>query len=397
MNRAICRTYQLGMKAAMKLVPWHTPEVTEGPGSISKAGEILKAKNLDRVLIVTGKHVGTSGILDGMITSLDEAGIFHCMYMGDSNPTDKNVEEGLGIFTQNSCNALIAVGGGSPMDCCKAIGARVARPKKNVEQMQGLFKVIKPIPDIIAIPTTAGTGSETTIAAVIIDSETKHKASMTDPSLMPKDAILDPELTMSLPPQVTATTGIDALCHAVEAYTNHTYNSKTEDEMCKKAVKLIYENLYTAYEDGANLDARQNMQKAAFYAGRAFTRGCVGYVHAIAHTLSGLYGTAHGEAIAIVLPHVMRAYGKSAHEYLAELAEVCGMRGISPEVKAHKFIAWIEEMKQKMQIPKHANCIRSEDIDKMVEWALKEGNPLYPVPEIWGRAKFKACIQKILG
>ena len=164
------------------------------------------------------------------------------------------------------------------MDCAKGIGARIARPNKPIHRMQGLFGVLRPIPTIFAVPTTAGTGSETTIAAVITEEATHHKASMNDLFLMPKFAVLDPELTVGLPPQMTAVTGMDALCHAVEAYTNNTYNSKKEKKLCKKAVKLIYDYLYVAYEDGKNLEARQKMQMAAFYAGRAFTRGCVGYM-----------------------------------------------------------------------------------------------------------------------
>ena len=137
---------------------------------------------------------------------------------------------------------------------------------------------------------------------------------------MPKFAVLDPLLTVGLPPKVTSTTGMDALCHAVEAYTNHTYNSKLENKLAEDAVRLVYHNLYQAYLDGNDLEARQNMQKAAFYAGRAFTRGCVGYVHAIGHTLGGLYGTPHGLAMSINLPHVMRLFGSAAHERLARLA-----------------------------------------------------------------------------
>ncbi len=192
--------------------------------------------------------------------------------------------------------------GGSPMDCAKAIGARIARPRKSVSQMQGLFRVLRPIPAVFAVPTTAGTGSETTIAAVVTEAAAHHKASMTDLCLMPRFAVLDPELTVGLPRKVTAATGMDALCHAVEAYTNDIYNSRLERELARKAVKLIYDNLYHVYQDGSDLKARQNLQKAAFYAGRAFTRGSVGYVHAIGHPLSGLYGTPHGLAMAILLP-----------------------------------------------------------------------------------------------
>ena len=294
---------------------------------------------------------------------------------------------------------MIAFGGGSPMDCAKGIGARIARPRKSVKKLQGLFKILRPIPTIFAVPTTAGTGSETTVAAVITEAETHHKASMNDLCLMPKYAVLDPELTVGLPPHVTATTGMDALCHAVECYTNNTYNSKLEKDMCKKAVKLIYDNLYPVYQDGSNLKGRYNMQKAAFLAGRAFTRGCVGYVHAIGHTLGGLYGTPHGLAMSILLPHVMRAFGPAAYGKLADLCDVCGIKAAddTDKAKAEAFIEWIEELKDKMNIPIYPEMIQEEDVDQIVEWAVKEGNPLYPTPVTWDRNDFRDFILSCIG
>lgn len=281
------------------------------------------------------------------------------------------------------------------MDCAKGIGAVAVKKGKTVAQMQGLFRVLHRIPTIFAVPTTAGTGSETTVAAVITEAKTHHKASMNDTSLMPKFAVLDPELTVGLPPKVTSTTGMDALCHAVESYTNNTYNSKLEKKLAEDAVKLIYENLYEAYCDGSNIQARFNMQKAAFYAGRAFTRGCVGYVHAIGHTLGGLYGTPHGLAMSVILPHVMRKFGSAAHERLARLAEVCGMTGANDAEKAEKFICWIEEMKAKMDIPVGLDVIKDEDIPKIIAWAMKEANPLYPVPAIWREDDFEEILETI--
>ena len=311
----------------------------------------------------------------------------------DPNPTDLNVEEGVRLYKDNGCEAMVAFGGGSPMDCAKGIGARIARPKKSIAKLQGLFKVLKRIPLIYTVPTTAGTGSETTIAAVITEAKTHHKASINDLSLMPKYAILDPELTVGLPPKTTATTGMDALCHAVEAYTNNTYNSKLEKDLSKKATKLIYDNLYKVYLNPKDIVGRQNLQRAAFYAGRAFTRGSVGYVHAIGHTLGGLYGTPHGLAMSILLPHVMKAYGEKAYDRLSELCDVCGIKADSDtkEAKAKAFIAWIEDLKVKMDIPLYPEY-KDEDVDQIVAWAYKEGNPLYPTPVTWDKEDFKKFI-----
>ena len=315
------------MKIGMYVLPWGMPKTLEGPGSVKQLPELIREKGYSRVLIVTDSMLMGLHLLDPMLEALKKEDVSFAIYDKVApNPTDLNVEEGVALFKEHNCEAMIAFGGGSPMDCAKGIGARIARPNKKVQKLQGLFRVLKRIPTIFAVPTTAGTGSETTIAAVITESATHHKASINDLCLMPKYAVLDPELTVGLPPKVTSTTGMDALCHAVEAYTNHTYNSQLENDLCRKAVKLIYDNLYTAYEDGSNLQARQNMQRAAFYAGRAFTRGSVGYVHAIGHTLGGLYGTPHGLAMSVLLPLVMRQYGSAAHRRLAELCDVCGIQ-----------------------------------------------------------------------
>lgn len=397
-KKVFCRAFQYVMKYGMYVLPWRVPKVLRGPGCVKKLPMSVKRRGFRKVLIVTDSTLMKLGLLDSMLDAMKEADLPYVIYDGvASNPTDENVESGVAMFKYNGCDCMIAFGGGSPMDCAKGIGARIARPRKKVRNMQGLFRVLRPIPVIFAVPTTAGTGSETTIAAVITEAVTHHKASMNDLCLMPRYAVLDPELTKGLPPQVTSTTGMDALCHAVEAYTNNTYNSALEKKMCRKAVRLIYDNLYRAYTDGSDMEARQNMQEAAFLAGRAFTRGSVGYVHAIGHTLGGLYGTPHGLAMSILLPHVMRAYGKAAHKRLAELCDVCGLEAAddSAAAKAETFIRWIEDLKEQMNIPERLDMVREEDVDQIVEWAEKEGNPLYPVPVIWSRQEFKEFILSV--
>lgn len=397
LGTAFCRTYQGVFKVGMNFIPWGMPETLKGAGAIKKLPAWIREKGFDNVLIVTDKGLMGLGLLDSMLAAMDEAGVKYTIYDGvQPNPTDINVREGLELFRENDCQAIVAFGGGSPMDCAKGIGATAVKKGKSVEQLQGLFRVLHRIPRIFAVPTTAGTGSETTVAAVITNAETHHKASMNDTSLMPKYAVLDPELTAGLPPKVTSTTGMDALCHAVEAYTNNTYNSKLEKELSEKAVKLIYDNLYEAYCHGDNLEARINMQTAAFYAGRAFTRGCVGYVHAVGHTLGGLYGTPHGLAMSVILPHVMRQFGPAAHKRLARLADVCGMAGKDDAEKAEAFISWIEELKAKMEIPVGlSDVIKEKDIPQIVKWAMKEANPLYPVPVVWGERDFRKLIHTI--
>lgn len=396
MYKLYCRIYQSVFKIGMNFLPWRIPKTLEGPGSVRELPALIRKKHFKKVLIVTDKVLRELGLLDGMLEAMDEAGVEYVIYDGvQPNPTDVNVFEGLEIYHENKCRAIVAFGGGSAMDCAKAIGTMHVKKNKAIQQLQGTLKVLRKIPTIFAVPTTAGTGSETTIASVITIVATKHKASINDICLMPKYAVLDPELIAGLPPKVTAITGMDALCHAVEAYTNSTYNTKLENELAEKAVKLIYDNLYRSYCDGSDLEARNKMQDAAFYAGRAFTRGCVGYVHAVGHTLGGLYGTPHGLAMSVILPHVMRQFGSAAHERLARLAEVCGMEGANDAEKAEKFICWIEDLKEKMDIPVGLDVIQDKDVPQIIKWAMKEGNPLYPVPVIWKKKDFKKLIDTI--
>ena len=396
MGKNYARAYQGVFKVGMYAIPWGMPQTLEGPGAVKTLPALIKERGNKKALIVTDKMLMSLGLLNNMLSAMDECGIEYVIYDGvQPNPTNINVGEGLALFKENNCDCMIAFGGGSPMDCCKGIGALAVKKNKEMSQLKGLFRVLRRIPTIYAVPTTAGTGSETTVAAVITDAETHHKYTVMDTCLMPKYAVLDPELTVGLPPKVTSTTGMDALCHAVESYTNKTYNSSLEKKLSEDAVRLIYNNLYKAYCDGSDLEARHNMQKAAFYAGRAFTRGCVGYVHAVGHTLGGLYGTPHGLAMSVILPHVLRQYGAAAHERLARLAEVCGMTGQNDAEKAEKFISWIEELKEKMEIPVGLDVIKDEDIPQIIRWASKEANPLYPTPQYWYDHDFEKLIETI--
>jgi alcohol dehydrogenase class IV len=396
MGKIYCRVFQGVMKVGSYFMGYRMPEYIEGAGCVRRLPELIKGKGIKKVLLVTDNVLVKLGLPNGLIEAMDLAGLEHAVFSDlQPNPTDVDVEAGFRAFKENGCEAIIAFGGGSPMDCAKGIAAKNAHPDKSVVQMQGVLKVHKKIVPFWAVPTTSGTGSETTVAAVITESKTHHKASINDPSILPKYAVLDPELTVGLPPHITSTTGLDALCHAVESYTNWTYCTKLEKDLSKKAVRLIYDNLYKAYCDGTDIEARQNMQLAAFYAGRSFTRGCVGYVHAVGHTFSGLYGVPHGLAMGIILPHVMRQYGPAVYKRLAELADVCDIQGVDEREKAIKFIEWIEELKVKMNIPAGVDVIQDEDIPQIIKWADKEANPLYPVPVVWKEDDFRKLLDTL--
>ena len=279
------------------------------------------------------------------------------------------------------------------MDAAKAAAACLAQPDKPLSQLVGLLKVRRRIPPLIAVPTTAGTGSETTIAAVVTGSD-HHKYAISDLCLIPRYAILDPALTVGLPPHITAETGMDALTHAVEAYLSRFYNTKQTRLLAEHAVVTIFTHLERAYRDGTSLPDRAAMLQASLDAGAAFTRASVGNVHAIAHTLGGLYGVSHGLANAVLLPLVLEDYGKAACPCLARLAALVGLKGESEESLAKAFIAEIRAMNVRMGIPDRFNCIRKEDIPLMATWAAQEANPVYPVPVIYDEARFAHVIER---
>lgn len=388
-----CRTFQTVMKAASAVLPWREPEILHFGNGTRGIGAFVKKKSYKKVLVVTGPNVYKRGLADELVKGLEENGVPYALFNRVvNNPTIDNIEEAFALYKAEGCDAIIALGGGSPMDLAKVVGARAAKPCKPVKKMKGLLKIMKRIPDLYAIPTTAGSGSETTIAAVVSDSETHEKYPINDLSLIPRYAILDPRLTAALPPQTTATTGMDALTHAVEAYIGRSNTKKTR-ENAEKAVKLIFDNLLTAYEHGDDLTARAKMQEASYYAGVAFTRAYVGYVHALAHALGGFYGTPHGLANSVLLPVVLEYYGESAHEPLARLAEIVGIKGGDDAAKATKFIEAIKDMNAKMLIPATIDGIDPADVPEMAKRAAAEGNPLYPVPRLLGADE----LEKIYG
>ncbi len=393
------RCYQITMRMASYLLGIKEPKTIVGEGSFKKAPEVLKEKGLSRPLVVTDNGIHQLGLLNPLFEALNaekvEFAYFHDVV---ANPTIKNVEDGLKIYLENKCDSIIAVGGGSAMDAAKMIGARAVKPKKTVEKMKGILKVGKALPFLIAVPTTAGTGSETTLAAVIVNQDTHHKYACNDPHLIPKLAILDPTLLVGLPPKITSTTGMDALTHAVEAYIGHSNTRKTRVSAIL-AVKLINNNLYDSYKDGKNLEARKNMQNAAFLAGVAFTRAYVGYVHAIAHSLGGKYNVPHGLANAIILPYVLEAFGKKAHKKLAELAFYLSLseKGDTKAEATAKFIGWVRQMNKSMEIPEKFDIeYKEDDVKEMIEHAFKEGNPLYPVPKEFSRKDFEKIYRLVL-
>ncbi len=392
------RLYQGAFRIAVMFLDWTPPQTITGAGSIKKLPTVIKEKGLNKMMIVTDKGLMSLNLLDGLFDGLKKEGVDYVVYdKTQPNPSIDNIEEVRQLYVDNKCQGFIAFGGGSPMDCAKAAGARVVRPNKPVQKMRGQLKILKKLPPFFAVPTTAGTGSEATLAAVVTDTKTHEKYALNDPNLRPKYAVLDPELTVGLPPHITSTTGMDALTHAVEAYIGHS-NTKDTSAKAEQATKMIFENLEDAYKDGKNIHAREQMLLASYYAGIAFTRAYVGNVHAIAHNLGGFYGIPHGLANAIILPYVLDYYGDTAYERLARLSEFAGVAkdGQSDEEKAKAFIQEIRDMNARMNIPDKIDKIQESDIPTIAQRALKEANPLYPVPKIMDLEDCMEVIRKLM-
>ena len=381
LRKIYCRAFQKAFHIAIPFLPYRKPKIA---GSVKELPEIIMRHKCTHVLIITDGGIMKLGLTRRLEKALKEAGIPYTIYDKTvANPTTVNVREALELYHKEGCDAIIGFGGGSSMDCAKAVGACVVKPNQSLAQMKGILKVHKKLPLLMAVPTTAGTGSETTLAAVITDADTRYKYAINDFPLIPRYAVLDPKVTLSLPPFITATTGMDALTHAVEAYIGNSTTIDTRRDALK-AVKLIFENIDIAYEHGDNIQARRNMLHASFYAGCAFTKSYVGYVHAVAHSLGGQYNVPHGLANAILLPLVLREYGSCIDKKLHRLAIAAGLadKNTPDHEAAELFIRAIEEMKERLGIVNIVKEIQETDIPKLAHYADKEANPLYPVPKL---------------
>lgn len=388
LKSAFCRTFQTAFRIALPFLPYREPEIIK---SCSELEYVFRKEKIKSPLIVTDSGITRNSLTKPLEDILKKYGIAYIIYdKTQPNPTVHNVEETLKIYLQNNCDSLIAIGGGSSMDCAKALGARLVYPKRSLGQLKGILRVMRTLPPLIAIPTTAGTGSEVTLAAIITDSEKQHKYALMSFPLIPRYAVLDAALTYSLPPHLTATTGIDALTHATEAYIGRSTTKETR-RLALEAAKLIFENIENAYNDGHNRIARENMLFAAYKAGIAFSKSYVGYIHAVAHSLGGTYGTPHGLANAVIIPYVLEAYGKSAYKKLHEIGIAVGVsdKNDSHEIGAKKFIKAVRNLNKRIGIPDKLTGIKKSDIPQMARNAEAEANPLYPVPKLMTRKELE--------
>jgi len=377
------------------LMPDRVPMTFVGNGSSKELCTAMGQLGFRKVLVVTDATLVEIGVIGEVTRSLDAAGLTWSIYDGvEPDPTSTHVAAGLARLRAGGCDAILAVGGGSPMDAAKVIAAMATNPKP-LAKLEGWFKVRRPPLPLFAIPTTSGTGSEATVAAVVSDPVSHTKKFVIDPKLVPMMAALDPALLIGLPPHVTAATGMDALTHAVEAYVARSATPQT-DAHATAAIRLIFANLPTAYRDGANVDARTAMALAAYHAGVAFTRTSVGYAHAIAHTFGAYYGTPHGFANAVALPYVLEFSEEAARMRLAALASVIGAEGTTDAHKAAAFIEAIRRLEREIGIPPTLDALERDQIGAIATQALAEAHLNYPVPRYMRQEECEGLLRRMV-
>lgn len=386
-------------KLVVGLQPLPHPLTYVGPGSALQLCEAMGQFGCRRVLIVTDKILVELGLIDGIKESLNAAGAEVFIFDGvQPDPAFEQVEAGLAMYQSENCDSVLAVGGGSSLDAGKAIAVQGVAPQ-DFKSMAGFFKVKSEGAPFYAIPTTAGTGSEATMASVISDHETKTKVIIADGKLMPKAAALDAELMKGMPPAITAATGMDALTHAIESALSVMGTDETR-RLAYAAIKLIFDNLPKAYDEGTDIKAREAMAIASFWAGAAFTRSNVGYVHAIAHQFGGLYHTPHGLANAMILPHVLAFYQENAQDKMADLARQVGVAepGSSDVEAAASLVIKVRQLNKHIGVPQQLDAFKSSDVSEVRQRALTEAHGLfgYPVPTYMSADQCDSLLKKLL-
>lgn len=388
------RTVQKILYLSMFFLPFKEPLIFH---HLEDSVLIINQKKKSKVFIVTDKNIFAQDFFKKILHLFEKEKISYTVFNETlPNPSIQQIDEIYEAYTSFHGDCILAVGGGSVIDASKGVGIKLTHPRIPLQKMKGILKVLKKQPLVIAIPTTAGTGSEATVACVVTDLNTHEKYAINDPVIIPKIAILDPLCTEKLPKHIVSTTGMDALTHAVEAFIGKSNTTKTK-KMALSAIELIHQNLLLAYHENT-FESRENMLLASYRAGVAFTRAYVGNVHALAHQLGGMYHTPHGLANALLLPKVLRYYGKSVYHKLSILSDSISLTDLNSteEEKALAFINWIESLNSVMNIPsKIDQVINDNDRLIMSKRAFKEANPLYPVPVIFEISDFENLYNQI--
>jgi alcohol dehydrogenase len=370
------------VKAITLVIPAPRPLVLVGADSALKLCTTISQLGMKHVLIVTDGVLLGLGVIQPIEAEFQKLGIKTTVFSAvKPDPTFQVVNEGLALLKSSGCDSVLAVGGGSAIDAAKVM-ALSATNNKSPHQLVGILKGRKPSLPLFVIPTTAGTGSEVTIGAVVSDDQTHQKSLVIDPKVVPLAAALDPKIMQGMPRGVTADTGLDALTHALEAWMS-TFASAETDFYAAAATRLIFENLPLAWADGSNLAAREAMALASHYAGLALNQAGLGYVHAFAHQLGAHYGVPHGRANAIVMPHILDFNRVVSAKRLAELAERVGLvnGGFNDTMAAEFLITRVKALLVELKIDTQIRGIHRKDFPDMIKAAFAEAHGIYAVPK----------------
>ena len=355
-----------------------------GPGVIAKIGDRAKMLGMHKVLVVTGGHIGKieNGPVDQTVNSLKKAGVEYVIFDGaEENPKIRDIKKGKQIYLDEGCDSIITVGGGSAHDCGKGIGI-ILTNGDDITKLAGIETLDKPLPPLMAVNTTAGTGSELTRHAVITNEDTHLKFVVVSWRNIPLVSFNDPMLMLDIPQATTAATGLDAYVQAVEPFVSVDHNDIT-DSQCEKAIQIIQQYLPEAVANGHNVEARTKMVEGEMLAGMAFNNANLGYVHAMAHQLGGQYDAPHGVCCALMLPVVEEWNIIACPDRFAKLAQIMGYdtTGMTTMEAAHKSIDGMRELAKSIGIPDSIKAIgaKPEDFELMAKNALKDGNA-FPNP-----------------
>ncbi|MBR9909460.1 MAG: iron-containing alcohol dehydrogenase [Gammaproteobacteria bacterium] len=405
------KTIALGLKLVTRLVPQPAPLLYCGRDSVLQLAQFIAAADSRKVLLVTDADILRLGLAQPLRAELQRQGIEVTLFSDITpDPLDRVIQAGIDVLQRSGCDAVIGFGGGSSLDAAKLI-ASLGRGRQSLQQAVGVLKIRRSGLPLYLVPTTAGTGSEVTIAAVMSDCRTRQKQVVVDPKLLPIAVALDPLLMQGLPASITAATGIDALTHAVEAYLSRNASAAT-DRLALMAVRLIFANLPRAYRDGSDLQAREAMAIASCYAGLAFSKAGLGYVHGISHQLGARYHVPHGLANALILPLVLEHCRHACQPRLQALAAAAtaGYGRVKPNgtenrstaqqntgsSSATSFTTAVRQLLGELELPSTLQPLRREDIPQLARDALKESHYLHPVPVYMDFPQCCALIEKLL-
>ncbi len=371
------------LKSLLRFYPIPEPRVFRGAGSIQELARHVATDSLESVLLITSKYFVAEKKIDPIIEVFRNKDI-HVEIFSDvpPNPSLDVVERGAELCRSKNCGAIYAFGGGSVIDAAKGIAAQVGS-NAPARKLIGLFKVKGKALPLFVVPTTSGSGSEVTNAAVLSDPETHQKLFLFDHKIVPLAIALDPNATLTLPPKFTAATGMDALTHAIESYISK-ISDKRSEELAESAISTIFEYLPKAYNEGQDLHAREKMAVASYEAGIAFSRSGLGFVHAISHQITAFYGIPHGAANAVILPYVLRASISKAAPALAKLARTVGIldEGKRDEDLADLFIEKVRTLSMQLELPAAFPEMDEKDFETIAGNAVKEASFNFPVPKM---------------